>query len=121
MAGTAVVNLVVGTMFLLDPDFGSAPWPTDIAPVLARFIGAIILGNAAGSAVVARVATWESARALFAVAMVYGLVALVAVPLQLGLKGGPSSLWIYVAVDAIFIGPIAAVVLTYERRSKLPD
>lgn len=116
MWGTAAINLVVGFLFLLDPDIGSAPWPTDISPVLARFIGAIILGNAAGAAVVAATGSWEGARALFAVALVYGLVALIAVPYQLGVKGGPSSLWIYVAVDALFIGPIAAVVISYERR-----
>jgi hypothetical protein len=118
MVGTAFINLIVGVLFLVDPDIGSAPWPTDIAPVLARFIGAIILGNAAGAAVVAQTGSWEGARALFAVALVYGLVALVAVTIQLAVKGGPSSLWIYVAVDALFIGPIAAVVVAYERHSR---
>jgi hypothetical protein len=116
MWGTALINLVVGTLFLLDPELGTAPWPTDIAPVLVRFIGAIILGNAAGAAVVAKLGTWEAARALFAVAFVYGLVALVAVTAQLALVGGPRTLWIYVVVVAIFLGPIAAIVVSYERR-----
>jgi hypothetical protein len=84
--------------------------------VLVRFIGAIILGNAAGAAVVARVGTWEAARALFAVALTYGVVALVFVAYELAANGGPSSLWTYVVVDAVFIGPIAAVVWSYERR-----
>lgn len=118
MWGTAAINLIVGTLFLLDPELGSAPWPTDIAPVLVRFMGAIILGNAAGAAVVAHLGTWEGARALFAVAFVYGLVALVAVAAQLALVGGPRSLWVYVIVVAVFLGPIAAIVVSYERRSR---
>lgn len=118
MWGTAAINLVVGTLFLLDPELDSAPWPSEIAPVLVRFVGAIILGNAAGAAVVAKLGTWEGARALFAVAFVYGLVALVGVTAQLAFVGGPESLWVYVAVVAIFLGPIAAIILSYERRSR---
>jgi hypothetical protein len=45
-------------------------------------------------------------------------VALVAVPAQLAGAGGPRSLWIYVTVVAIFLGPIAAVMWRYERRSR---
>ncbi len=119
MYATAAINLIVGTMFLLDPELGSAPWPSEISPVLVRFIGAIILGNAAGSFVVARQGTWHGARALFAVALVYGLVALVAVGAQLlSDPGGDAALWGYVAVVAIFLGPIAAVIATYEKRSR---
>lgn len=118
MWGTAVINLVVGTLFLLDPELDSAPWPTDIAPTLVRFIGAIVLGNAAGAAVVAKIGTWEGARALFAVAFVYGVVALVAVTAQLAFVGGAGSLWVYVIVVAIFLGPIAAIIVSYERRSR---
>jgi hypothetical protein len=118
----AAINLVVGVLFLLDPELGTAPWPTPIAPVLVRFIGAIVVGNAAGAAVVAKQATWEGARALFAVALAYGVVALAFVAYQLASEGGPSSLWIYVAVDAVFVVPVAALAWSYERRSaKIPD
>lgn len=118
LAGTAVIDLVIAMLFMLDPELDSAPWPTDIAPTLVRFIGAILLGNAAGALVVAKHGTWEGARALFTVALVYGVAALVAVPAQLAIVGGPSSLWIYVVIVAIFVVPIAGIMLTYERRSR---
>ena len=118
LAGTAVIDLVIAMLFMLDPEFDIAPWPTPIPPALVRFIGAILLGNAAGAAVVARQGTWEGARALFTVALVYGVVALVAVPAQLAIVGGPKSLWIYVVVVAIFVVPIAAIMWSYERRSR---
>lgn len=118
LAGTAVIDLVIAMLFMLDPELDSAPWPTDIAPTLVRFIGAILLGNAAGALVVAKHGTWEGARALFTVALVYGVAALVAVPAQLAIVGGQSSLWIYVVIVAIFVVPIAGIMLTYERRSR---
>lgn len=117
MWGTAAINLVVGAMFLFDPELDVAPWPNPISPVLVRFIGAIILGNAAGAAVVAAQGTWEGARALFAVALVYGVVAIIAVPAQLAAEGGPRSLWVYVVIVAIFLVPIGTVIWNYERRT----
>jgi hypothetical protein len=117
LAATAVIDLVIAMLFMLDPELGTAPWPTPIAPTLVRFIGAILLGNAAGAVMVAKHGTWEGARALFTVALVYGIAALVAVTAQLAIVGGPSSLWIYVVVVAIFVVPIAGITSTYERRS----
>lgn len=116
--GTAAVNLVVGTLFLFGPELDLTPWPTPISPVLTRFIGAIILGNSAGSFAAARQATWEGARVLFTVALGYGIVVLLGVPTQIALGGGHRSLWIYVAVDVVFIGPIAYTYFAYERRRK---
>jgi hypothetical protein len=117
LLGTAVIDLVIAMLFMLDPELGTAPWPTPIAPTLVRFIGAILLGNAAGAAVVAKQGTWEGARALFTVALVYGIAALIAVTTQLTVVGGPSSLWIYVVVVAIFVVPIALIIWSYEQRS----
>ena len=115
--GTAVIDLVIGLLFLLDPELDSAPWPKPIAPVLVRFIGSIVIANAAGLVVAARQGTWEGARALFAVASVYGLVALVAVTAQLlSAPDGQGVLWIYVAVLVVFLGPIAVLIARYERR-----
>jgi hypothetical protein len=112
---TAGINLIVGLAFLLAPETGWTPWPTPISPVLVRFIGAIIIGNGVGSLVAARQGTWEGARVLFTVALVYGAVVLVAVPIQMLLDESHSSVWIYVAVDALFLGPIAYVFWSYER------
>jgi hypothetical protein len=112
---TAVINLIVGLAFLLAPELEWTPWPTPISPVLVRFIGAIIIGNGVGSLVAARQGTWEGARVLFTVALVYGAVVLVAVPIQMLLGESHDSIWIYVAVDALFLGPIAYVFWSYER------
>jgi hypothetical protein len=99
---TAGINLIVGLAFLLAPETGWTPWPTPISPVLVRFIGAIIIGNGVGSLVAARQGTWEGARVLFTVALVYGAVVLVAVPIQMLLDESHSSVWIYVAVAYVF-------------------
>lgn len=114
--GTALIDLTVGLLFILDPELGTAPWPKEISPVLVRFIGSIVIANAAGLVVAARTGTWEGARALFAVAVVYGAVALVAVTAQLlSDPDGQGVLWIYVAVLVVFLGPILAVIARYER------
>jgi hypothetical protein len=115
LMATAGINLIVGLAFLLAPELGWTPWPTPISPVLVRFIGAIIIGNGAGSFVAARQGTWDGARVLFTVALVYGAVVLIAVPIQMLLGESHDSIWIYVAVDALFLGPIAYVFWSYEQ------
>lgn len=118
---TGGINLIVGLAFLLAPELGRTPWPTPISPVLVRFIGAIIIGNGVGSLVAARQGTWEGARVLFTVAMVYGAVVLVAVPIQMLLGESHDSIWIYVGVDALFLGPIVYVFWSYERSEPAPE
>jgi hypothetical protein len=112
---TAGINLIVGLAFLVAPETDWTPWPTPISPVLVRFIGGIIVANGVGTVVAARQGTWEGARVLFTVALVYGAVVLVAVPIQMLLGESHGSVWIYVAADALFLGPIAYVFRTYER------
>src|SRR5688572_18778016 len=80
LLGATVLNGVIGLLFLLGPELRLTPWPSPISPVLTRFIGAIILGNAIGAAVATRQGTWEGARVLFYVAAVYGLLSVVFVP-----------------------------------------
>lgn len=118
---TGGINLIVGLAFLLAPELGWTPWPTPISPVLVRFIGAIIIGNGVGSLVAARQGTWEGARVLFTVALVYGAVVLVAVPIQMLLGESHDSIWIYVGVDALFLGPIAYVFWSYELSEPAPE
>jgi hypothetical protein len=115
LMATAGINLIVGLAFLLAPELGWTPWPTPISPVLVRFIGAIVIGNGVGSFVAARQGTWEGARVLFTVALVYGAVVLIAVPIQMLLGQSHGSIWVYVAADALFLGPIAYVFWSYER------
>ena len=115
VAVTAVIDLAIGLAFLLGPELGLTLWPSAIAPLLMRFIGAIVFGNGVGAALVARRGSWESARALFAVALVYGVAVLVALLYHLLVVGAAPVFWGYVAIDAIFLVPIAAVYWMYEH------
>ena len=93
-------------------NLGSALGPTPIAPVLSRFIGSIIVANGVGAWLVA----WEGARVLFAVALVYGVVVLIALLYHLLVVGDRALFfWIYAFVNAIFLGPIAYIYWKYER------
>jgi hypothetical protein len=112
---TAAIDLIIGLAFLFAPELGFTLWPTPIAPVLSRFIGSIIVGNGVGAWLVVRQGTWEGARVLFAVALVYGIVVLVALLYHLLLGDAALFFWIYAVVDAIFLGPIAYIYWRYER------
>ena len=115
VAVTAAIDLIIGLMFLFAPELGFTLWPTPIAPVLSRFIGSIIVANGVGAWLVVRQGTWEGARVLFAVALVYGVVVLVALLYHLLMGDRALFFWIYAAVDAIFLGPIAYIYWKYER------
>ena len=115
VAATAAIDLLIGLAFLFAPELGLTLWPTAIAPVLSRFIGSIIVANGVGAWLVVRQGTWEGARVLFAVALVYGVVVLVALLYHLLMGDRALFFWIYAAVDAIFLGPIAYIYWKYER------
>jgi hypothetical protein len=115
---TSAINLVIGGLFLLGPELGISLWPSPISSVLSRFIGAIIVGNGVGARMVAKSGTWEGARALFFVALVYGVLVLVSVAPQLLFGNQDRTLWGYVVFTAVFIIPLALIVLTYERRHR---
>jgi hypothetical protein len=116
VAVTAAIDVIIGVLFLFAPELGFTLWPTPIAPVLSRFIGSIIVANGVGAWLVVRQGTWEGARVLFAVALVYGFVVLVALLYHLLVVGDRALFfWIYAAVDAIFLGPIAYIYWKYER------
>jgi hypothetical protein len=113
---TAIIDLIIGLLFLFAPELGFTLWPTPIAPVLSRFIGSIIVANGVGAWLVVRDGTWEDARVLIVVALVYGVVVLVALLYHLLVVGDRALFfWIYAAVDAIFLGPIAYIYWKYER------
>lgn len=115
VAVAATIDLLIGLAFLFAPELGFALWPTPIAPVLSRFIGSIVLANGVGAWMIVRDGTWEGARVLFAVALVYGVVVLVALLYHLLLGEAAPFFWIYAAVDAIFLGPIGYIYWRYER------
>lgn len=106
---------MVGLGYLFGPELGLTLWPTPVPAVLMRFIGSIILGNAVGAWMISRQGTWEGARALFAVALVYGAIILPALLYHLILGTAPAVLWMYAMVDALFLGPIIYIFLKFER------
>jgi hypothetical protein len=113
---TAIIDLIIGLLFLFAPELGFTLWPTPIAPVLSRFIGSIIVANGVGAWLVVRDGTWEDARVLIVVALVYGVVVLVALLYHLlVVEDRALFFWISAAVDAIFLGPIAYIYWKYER------
>ena len=97
----ALLNGVIGALFLLGPELRLTPWPSPVSPVLTRFIGAIILGNAVGAYLAVRQGTWEGARVLLYVAAVYGLLTLVFVPWAILTANVDQLLWVYVAIGAV--------------------
>jgi hypothetical protein len=113
---TAVIDLAIGLAFLFGPELGVTLWPTPIPPALMRFIGAIILGNGVGAVVLARQGTWEGARVLFTVAIVYGVAVFITLLYDLLARGANPFFWIYIALDALFLVPIIAIFASHERR-----
>ena len=117
IAVTAAIDLLIGLAFLLGPVLRLTLWPTSIPLVLMGFIGAIVLANGVGALMIVRRPTWENARTLFTVALVYGIVVLFALLYQLLLAGAAPVFWIYIAVDAVFLIPIGYIFWMYERGS----
>jgi hypothetical protein len=115
VAATAAIDLAIGLAFLAAPELGLTLWPTPISPVLSRFIGSIVLANGVGAWLAARQGTWEGARVLFAVALVYGGVVLLALLYHLVAGSAAPVFWVYAAVDALFLGPIVYIFWAYER------
>lgn len=114
VALAAVINLFVGSTFIVSPELGFTLWPSPVSSTLSRFIGAIIFGNGIGSAMIVWNGKWENARVLFTVALTYGVLVLFALPFDLLLYQKDVILWGYVAVDALFLFPIGAIYLFYE-------
>ena len=115
IAATVAINLLIGLGFLFGPELRLPLWPTSIPPVLMRFIGAIVVANGVGAWTIVRRPTWENARVLFTVALVYGIIVLLALLYDLLLGSAAPILWLYVALDAIFLVPIAYIYWTHER------
>lgn len=115
---TAVIDLVIGALFLFGPELKITLWPTEIAPVLMRFIGSIILGNGFGAVLAARQGTWEGARVIFTVALIYGVAVFFGLLANLLLGNANSVFWIYILVDAVFLIPIAYIYWSHEKALK---
>ena len=96
-------NLVVGLGFFFLPELHPPLWPTSIPPILDRFIGAIILGNAAGAFWLSTEREWARVRPLAIVAVVYGTLVAVALLYHLLWLGASNTFWIYFSFDVPFL------------------
>ena len=101
LAGLA--NLIVGLGFFFLPELHPPLWPTSIPTILDRFIGAIILGNAAGAFWLATEREWARVRPLAIVAVVYGTLVALALLYHLLWLGAASTFWIYFSIDVPFL------------------
>jgi len=114
-----IVNLVVGAAFFFLPDFPLFLWPTDISPVLDRFIGAIIIGNGAGALWLSREREWARVRPLALVATVYGtLVALALLYHLLWLHANPIF-WLYFLFDVPFLIVFYGLFVYHDLRPRM--
>ncbi|HTK09918.1 MAG TPA: hypothetical protein VL485_22290 [Ktedonobacteraceae bacterium] len=98
-----IINLIVGLGFFFLPELHLPFWPTEIPPILDRFIGAIIIGNGMGAISLSTQQEWARVRPLALVAVVYGtLVALALLYHLLWLKAA-SFFWFYFSFDVPFL------------------
>ncbi len=107
-------NLFVGLGFFLLPELKLPIWPTSIAPVLARFIGAIILGNAAGAFWLSTEREWARVRPLALVAVVYGTLVAAALLYHLIWLHADPVFWLYFAFDTPFLLVYYALFLYHD-------
>ena len=98
-----LVNLIVGLGFFFLPELHPPLWPTSIPVILDRFIGAIILGNAAGAFWLVTEREWARVRPLAIVAVVYGTLVALALLYHLLWLGAASTFWIYFSFDVPFL------------------
>jgi hypothetical protein len=98
-------NLVIGFAFFFLPELHLLVWPTPTAipPVLDRFIGAIILGNAAGALWLSFECEWARVRPLAIVATVYGTLVAIALLYELLWLNIASIFWLYFLFDTPFL------------------
>lgn len=72
IAFAAGLNLLIGLAFFFGPELDIALWPSSLPREMMLLTGSIVLANAIGAAMIVRGQTWENARVLVAVALVYG-------------------------------------------------
>lgn len=96
-------NLLVGLGFFFLPELHLPLWPTSVPDLLDRFIGAIILGNAAGAFWLSTEREWARVRALALVAVVYGTLVAAALLYHLLWLNASPLFWLYFAFDLPFL------------------
>ncbi len=109
-----IVNWLVGLGFFFLPELHLPLWPTGISPVLARFIGAIIVGNGVGAVWLATEREWARVRPLAIVAVVYGTLVAFALLYHLLWLNAPSSFWLYFLFDVPFLLVFCALFIYHD-------
>lgn len=107
-------NLAVGLAFFFLPELKLPLWPTSISPILDRFIGAIILGNAIGAIWLSREREWARVRPLAIVAAIYGTLVAVALLYHLLALHSSSAFWLYFLFDVPFLIVFYALFLYHD-------
>jgi hypothetical protein len=98
-----IFNLLVGLGFFFLPELHLHLWPTPIPEVLARFIGAIILGNSVGAIWLSTEKEWARVRPLALVAVVYGTLVAGGLLYELLAKNASPTFWLYFLFDIPFL------------------
>ena len=111
----AALNLLIGLAFLLGPELGFTLWPSPVPREMMRFVGSIVFANGIGAAMIVRRPTWENARVLIAVALVYGSLIFLGLIIDLLIAGAPPVFWIYLFINTCFLLPAMYFFWKYER------
>ena len=92
-------------------------WPkaTDPTPILAHFIGAIVLGNAVGAFLLAREHDWRRVRPLMVVGMVYGALVPLGLLYDATQPNFNAFFWGYIVFDLLFEIVFLAIFIYHER------
>src|SRR5713226_10287416 len=100
-----IFNLLGGLGFFFLPELHLPLWPppTPIPDLLARFIGAIILGNSVGAIWLSTEKEWARVRSLALVAVVYGTLVAVALLYHLLWLNASTAFWFYFLFDVPFL------------------
>jgi O-antigen/teichoic acid export membrane protein len=100
-----IFNLLVGLGFFFLPELHLPLWPPPktIPDVLARFIGAIILGNGVGAIWLSTEREWARVRPLALVAVVYGTLVAGGLLYEILARNASSTFWLYFLFDMLFL------------------
>ena len=117
-------NLIVGLIFFFHLEATlclaqttTCVWPkaTDPTPILAHFIGAIVLGNAAGAFLLAREHDWMRVRPLVVVGIVYGALVPIGLLYDAGQPNFNPFFWGYIVFDLLFEIVFLAIFIYHQR------
>jgi hypothetical protein len=117
LALAASIDLVLGLLIFFTPELEVSVWITPIAPLLSRFVGAIVAASGVGIFIAIAWGTWEGVRAQFVAGFVYGAMVLMALLLAL-LQGANPIFGVYAAINVGYLVPIALIFLAHERARK---